>query len=132
VFKKITNRLRKWDQSYLCYDKVFVNSQYTADLALQLYGLKSDISYPKINPAFFEPSVEVVPHNYHLFVGRLTKLVRETDKIIRLFNEAKFPLLVMGSGPDELELQHLARETIIFLGWIVDTQERVNIIKNAK
>jgi glycosyltransferase involved in cell wall biosynthesis len=65
-------------------------------------------------------------------VGRLVKFVRETDKIIKLFNHIKKPLIVMGNGPDELALKAMANDNIIFVGWIDDLQERMDIMKKAK
>ena len=133
LFKKISKRLRKRDKKFTCYDKVVANSKYTAKLAEEIYDIKnSTVKYPEVDPLFFQQSVNTEPHNYYLYAGRLTKLVKEVDVLIDLFNKAGLPLLIMGSGPDEEELQKMAEETIIFLGRIDDAQERINIIKNAK
>lgn len=54
---------------------------------------------------------------YFVYVGRLVNFVRESKIIIQLFNALQLPLVMIGSGPDELELKALAGDTIIFTGW---------------
>ena len=46
--------------------------------------------------------------------------MRECEIIIKLFNELKLPLLMIGSGPDEEKLKNIAGETIIFTGRMQD------------
>lgn len=115
IFKKISKRLRQWDKKFRHYDEVVANSHYTANLAKEIYGINAQVQYPHIAKIFLDQEANNNPHNYYLYVGRLTKLVREADTIIHLFNKFRQPLLVMGSGPDEIELQKMAGDTIIFL-----------------
>jgi hypothetical protein len=94
---------------YTKFDKVFANSKYTAHVAEELYGMKHiQIKYPRIPNTFFLPAVQEIPQAYYLYVGRLVSFVREADKIIKLCNELKIPLIVMGSGPDEVYLKSIA------------------------
>jgi len=58
--------------------------------------------------------------------------VREADKIIKLCNELKVPLIMMGNGPDEVYLKSIAGPSIIFIGRIADIDDKIKIIKNAK
>jgi hypothetical protein len=44
----------------------------------------------------------------------------------------KIPLIVMGSGPDELYLKSIANPWIIFIGWIKDVDEKIKIISQSK
>jgi len=78
------------------------------------------------------PAVEENPQEYYVYVGRLVNFVRESDKIIKLCNQLKIPLIVMGSGPDEVYLKSIAGPSIIFIGRITDIDEKIKIIKNAK
>ncbi|MDO4713419.1 MAG: hypothetical protein Q4B28_01900 [bacterium] len=48
LFDWITPRLRKWDLQYREFDKVVFNSQYTAQLAKELYGMEGEVRYPKV------------------------------------------------------------------------------------
>jgi len=61
----------------------------------------------------------------------VTALVKEVDLIIKLFNHFHIPLLVVGSGPDEIQLKAMAGDTIIFLGQM-SPQELLPLIKNAR
>jgi len=76
--------------------------------------------------------VERNPQSYYLYIGRLVTLVREADKIIKLCNELKVPLIMMGNGPDEVYLKSIAGPSIIFIGRIADIDDKIKIIKNAK
>ena len=73
------------------------------------------IKYPRVTEKCFIPTVQETPLEYYLYMGRLVNFVRETDKIIKLCNEMRVPLIVMGSGPDEIYLKSIAGPTIIFI-----------------
>jgi glycosyltransferase involved in cell wall biosynthesis len=90
------------------------------------------VKYPRIPDRFFIPAVQETPQAYYLYVGRLVNFVRETDKIIKLVNEMNVPLIVMGSGPDEVYLKSIAGPSIIFIGRITDIDEKIKIISQAK
>lgn len=90
------------------------------------------VKYPLVTKKCFIPTIEKEPQPYYLYIGRLVNFVRETDKIIKLCNELKVPLIVMGSGPDETYLKSIAGPTIIFIGRIQDVDDKIKIIKNAK
>jgi len=132
LFQKIVPGLRKWDKKFVKFDKVKVNSKYTAKLAKEIYGIESKISYPKISSVFINSHPNKYFSEYYLYIGRLTKLVKEVDIIIRLFNKIDAPLLIMWSGPDEEELKKLAGNSIMFIGWIEDEKERMEIMSKAK
>jgi len=132
LFKKIISKLQKRDQQFTQYDKVWANSKYTAKLAKKIYGIDAEVKYPQVPKRFLDrqPSKEIA--NYYLYVGRLTTLVKELDLIIKLFNETKQPLLIMGTGPDEHRLKDMAKWSIIFLGRIDDEKEMIKIIQQSK
>ncbi len=116
LFDKIVPMLRKWDQKFTKFDTVVCNSHYTQKLAKDLYGLESSVSYPKIADQYWYAGISSQPMPYCVYVGRLVNFVRETGLIIQLFNRLNLPLIVIGSGPDEMELKALAGDTIIFTG----------------
>ena len=68
--------------------------------------------------------ISQTPKPYFVCVGRLVSFVRECEVIIKLFNELKLPLLMIGSGPDEEKLKNIAGETIIFTGRMQEGQFR--------
>ena len=90
------------------------------------------ISYPPINHKFATAEIVEEPLSYFIYVGRLVNFVRETDVIIKLFNELGLPLIMMGSGPDGLYLKSIAKPNIIFIGWITDIEERIKIMSQAR
>ena len=116
LFKKITPKLRKRDQSYTKFDTIISNSHYTQNLAKQIYGFSSTVHYPTISDQYRYMGISQTPKPYFVCVGRLVSFVRECEIIIKLFNELKLPLLMIGSGPDEEKLKNIAGETIIFTG----------------
>jgi len=99
LFNFIVPRLRKWDLKFHHFDSVVCNSHYTQELAEELYGLKSTVSYPKIADQYWFAGISPKPMPYFVYVGRLVNFVRETGLIIQLFNRLKLPLVVIGSGP---------------------------------
>lgn len=133
LFRRISEKLRERDLKYTKFDTIYANSEYTAELAKKLYGMNHvTISYPHIDPAFATAETVEEPLPYFVCIGRLVNFVRESDVIIKLFNELGLPLIMMGSGPDEVYLKSIAKENIIFVGWINDVQEKIQIIGQAR
>ncbi len=133
LFHRIVPKLRKRDLKFTKFDKVYANSKYTAKVAEELYGMKNiEIKYPRVTQKCFVPAIQEAPQPYYIYIGRLVNFVRETDKIIKLCNELKVPLIVMGSGPDEVYLKSIAGPSIIFIGRISDADEKIKIISQAK
>ena len=97
LFKSITPILRKRDLKYTQYDKIYANSQYTAQEAKKLYHIKSTVKYPKIKSEFLNEPIDNQSSEYYVCVGRLVRFVREVDTIIKLFNQTRKNLLIIGS-----------------------------------
>ena len=132
LFRYIACILKNRDLKYTKFDTIYANSEYTAELAKKLYHMPQiTVSYPRINPAFATAEIVEEPHPYYLYVGRLVNFVRETDVIIQLFNELGLPLIMMGSGPDEVYLKSIAKPNIIFIGWIADPAEKLKVMSEA-
>lgn len=133
IFHRIVPKLRKRDLKFTKFDKIYANSKYTAHEAEKLYGIHNiTVKYPIVTPKCFLPAVVETPQHYYLYIGRLVSFVREADKIIKLCNELKVPLIMMGDGPDEVYLKSIAGPTIIFIGRIADVDEKIKIIQNTK
>ncbi len=133
IFNRIVPKLRTRDLKFTKFDRIYANSKYTAQEAKKLYDMEHiTVKYPRIPGKFFIPAVQETPLEYYIYVGRLVNFVRETDKIIRLCNDLKVPLIVMGSGPDEAYLKSIAGPSIIFIGWINDIDEKIKIISQSR
>lgn len=130
LFKRITPRLRKRDKKFTQFDEVYANSNYTAKLAKDLYGLDAKIKYPLVHmPANLGPE-ESLP--YYVYAGRLVKFVKEVDKIIEVFNHTHDPLIIIGTGPDQKELKSMAKGNIVFIEWFDNKPEMYKIMAQAK
>ena len=130
IFKKITPKLQRRDLKYTKYNKIYTNSKYTQKLAKEIYNIESSVKYPKLNQIFFNEKVIETPKEYMVCTGRIVKFVREIDLIIKAFNKINYPLIIIGSGPDEKELKKLAKKNISFT-WR-NPPNMVEIIKNAR
>lgn len=132
IFNKMVPRLRNRDKKYTHFDEVYVNSEYTEKLTKEIYWIRSKISYPQISEEFRDGDVTENPMDYYVFVWRTVKFVKELDKIVQLFNETEEPLLIIWDGPDEKELKLMSKWNIIYLWWMKNVKERIDIIRKAK
>jgi len=125
--------LRKRDRRKNLYTTVYSNSYYTKSVIEKWYGRKNSIvRYPTIEEVFLSSPALKKPYEYYLFVWRIVTFVRELDKIIDMCNTLRLPLIIMGSGPDEIALKERAWPTITFIWHISDHNEKATIIKQAK
>lgn len=132
LYQLASNYLRPRDLQERHYDTVFCNSKYTAKLAKKLYNIDWHVKYPTIDNAFIQTQVIVEPKNYFVFVGRVQRYVREIDKVIELCNKLMIPLIVLGDGPDMEYAKTIAWNSIVFVGQIIDVEEKINIIKQSR
>lgn len=130
IFKMIVPILRKWDKKFTKFDECVANSRYTAGLAKEIYWMECKIKYPKVSKEYLNQWVSENVMPYFVYVWRLVSFVKECDVIIELFNKLWTPLIMIGSGPDELYLKSLAKDNIKFLWW--NPSGMVDIIRNAK
>jgi glycosyltransferase involved in cell wall biosynthesis len=134
IFRLVSTYLRPRDKQSRHYDTVVSNSHYTAWLAKQLYWISSSIHYPTIAKQFYITTIAKEHHirDYYIFVGRIVMFVRELDRIIALANELKFPLLIVGDGPDKSYLESIAWDTVHFIGRVDDVTTKIDLIKHAR
>lgn len=130
IFKKITPKLQRRDLKYTKYNKIYTNSKYTQKLAKEIYNIESNVKYPKLNQIYFNEKIIEIPKEYIVCTWRIVKFVREIDLIIKTFNKINYPLIIIGSGPDEEELKKLAKKNISFT-WR-NPPNMIEIIKNAR
>lgn len=136
LYKKITPSLRRWDSQPRTYDRIYANSLSTQKQIQKLYFSDQEVDiqivHPPIEERFFYERVNTQPHNYFLYINRLTKRFKHLDKIIDLCNRHQLPLLVAWDWPDKEELMAMAGPTITFVGWVSDIDTKIQLIKNAK
>lgn len=111
--------LRLWDkESASRADHLLAISNWTAQKIKQAWGRDSHVIYPPVDVKRFAPANE--RDDFYLFVARLVPY-KMTTEIIKAFNELKFPLIIVGDGPEMSHLQKLAKENIKLLGYQPDS-----------
>ena len=112
---------RLWDKEAADRpDVLLVNSEYTRARVSKYYRRESAVVYP---PASFavEKITPLCERKGFLMVSRLVAS-KHIDVVIEAFNKLKLPLTIVGIGPREKHLRHIAEKHIHFLGEVDDTK----------
>lgn len=116
----LMNYIRMWDR--LSADRVdyfIANSNNVAKRIQKHYHRDSTVIHPPVDSSFFEPVNEV--EDFFLVVSRLVPYKR-VDLAIQACNDLKLPLRIIGIGPEESRLKHIAGPTVKFLGRLSDDE----------
>jgi glycosyltransferase involved in cell wall biosynthesis len=116
------HRLRIWDVvSSERPDRFLANSLTTQSRISKIYRRHSEVIYPPVNTAKYQPVAAAEIGDYALSVGQLVAYKR-IDLIIEACIRRKQPLKIVGTGPEEAKLKALAAESpyIEFLGRVSD------------
>jgi len=114
------NYLRAWDlASASRVDYFLANSQTVANRIAKYYRREARVISPPVEVASF--SVAQTIDDYFLIVGQLVPYKR-FDLAIDVFNQLKYPLVVIGEGPQYSRLKKAARENIRFVGRLSDAE----------
>lgn len=122
----VINYLRKWDsQAAFRPDKIIAISKEVQARITKYYGLESEIIYP---PVILDSTTTkkdtqhvFIKEPFFLVVSRLVPYKR-IDLAIRACNRLKLPLVIIGTGIEEIFLKRIAGPTIIFLGNLTDDE----------
>ncbi|MCB4790446.1 MAG: glycosyltransferase [Elusimicrobia bacterium] len=111
--------LQDWDVESSRNVKEFIGiSEHIINKIKKYYNRDAKVIYPPVD-------VENYPNawdgNYYLMVTAMVPYKR-TDLAIEVFNELKYPLKIIGKGPDESKLRKMANPNIEFLGWLSDEE----------
>jgi glycosyltransferase involved in cell wall biosynthesis len=110
--------LKQWDKHAADQVDYFIaNSQEVKKRIQQAYGRTSEIIYPFVDTGFWHSSRD--KQGYFLIAGRLQR-AKNLEVVIKVFNNLKLPLHVVGSGRHENYLRSIAGPTITFLGRLSD------------
>lgn len=94
------------------------------------YHRESKVLYPPVFVPSTPPPSSTAQRRYYCYAGRLEKEKR-VELIIKVFNENKLPLYIMGAGRQREELKKMAKPNIKFLGF-KSTKELYTIFLKAK
>lgn len=118
--RSLISKLRQWDYyASKRTDEWLAISNTVAKRIKKYYRKDSEVIYP---PTDIEELLQNKkgPGDYYLIVSRLTQY-KNIDLAIKVFNDLKLPLYIIGEGADRKRLESIAKETIKFLGWKNDT-----------
>ena len=106
--------LRRWDRASASRaDHLLAISHWTAARIKQAWGRESQVIYPPVDVDRFSPAQERA--DFYLHVSRLVPY-KMTAEIVHAFNQLKFPLLIVGDGPEMPHLKKIANDNVKLLG----------------
>ena len=114
------NYIRMWDKiSADRPDRYIANSKFIASRIKKYYNKDAFIINPPVSAEKFYISKNV--EDYYLMVGRALPYKR-FDIAVKAFNKLKFPLKIIGKGPEMDKLKKHANSNIDFLGYLNDKE----------
>ena len=122
--------LRVWDyQAAQRVDKFIANSKFVAKRIKRFYHRDSKVIYPPVETHKYK----LIPQKekYFVLMSRLRPYKR-VDLAIDAFNETRLPLKIIGGGWEIGCLKKQANNNIEFLGEIISTEKKNQIIGHAR
>lgn len=124
--------LRSWDKRFTKFSTVEFNSEYTQQLAKEIYNIEWKVKYPPIPQNYLNAEINTETKDYYIYIWRIVKFSKEVDKIIQLFNSTWDKLVIIWSWPDEIELKKISNSNIKYLWYIFDDNEICRLLKQSK
>ena len=116
----VNHFLRMWDfKSSKRPDYLIANSIETQKRIEKFYRRNSTVIYPPVSIPSIITNYELRTTPYFITVSRLAR-AKNVDILIKVANEKKFNLRIIGIGRDEKYLKSLAGPTVSFLGNVHD------------
>ncbi len=100
-------------------DYFVANSQTVANRIAKYYRRESQVIFPPVAVSSF--SIAQTMEDYFLAVGQLVPYKR-FDLAIEAFNQLKYPLVIVGEGPEYSKLKRTAGDNIRFVGRLSDAE----------
>ncbi|TXI34120.1 MAG: glycosyltransferase family 4 protein [Candidatus Moraniibacteriota bacterium] len=121
--RMLMSYLRIWDrQAAERPDVLLANSHYTQARIAKYYRREATVIYPPVTLAEETESGTGSEKRHHfLVVSRLTKS-KQVMAVVEAFNKLGLPLMVVGTGPEEVNLRKMAKDNITFTGFLADTE----------
>lgn len=132
ITRPIAELLKIWDKNAARKIDFFIaNSNFIAEKIRKYYAREATVIFPPVNTDIFYPETKKPQNNYFLMVGRLLYYKR-FDLGIRAFNELKYPLKIVGKGPEHKKLKLLSNSSRIEFLPEPDDRELRWLYANAK
>ena len=114
--------LRKWDiNSGQLPTYLIASSAHVARRIQKYYHRNAVVIHPPVDTSLFKPSSKDA--GYYLMVTALVPYKR-VDLAIQAFNQLKFALKIIGTGPEKKFLEQMAGPTIELMGLRTDSDVR--------
>lgn len=129
ITRYLLHQIRQWDViSANRVDFFIANSHHTARRIWRCYRRKAKVIYPPVQVDKFPFQED--KSDYYVTVSRLVSY-KKVGLIVEAFNQSGLPLVVIGDGPDMIQIRALAKSNITLLG-SVDDETVKKYISNAK
>ncbi|MFQ6082972.1 MAG: glycosyltransferase [Candidatus Aminicenantia bacterium] len=129
IIPPIISYLRLWDESSAQRVDCFIaNSKNVAHRIKKYYRREAEVIHPPVDTDFFKPSNK--EGEYYLIVSALVPYKR-IDLAISAFNQTKYPLKIVGVGPEYKKLKEMSNSNIEFLKSVTD-KELLRLYQSAK
>lgn len=113
----ILERWRQWDWLVAQrVDRYVANSQATRRRIAGCFNREADVVYPPVELKRFAPGVV---GDHYLVLSELMRH-KHIAVAIEAFNRLRWPLVIVGDGPDARRLMRLAGPTVSFAGRVTD------------
>lgn len=120
----LMNYIRVWDYcSSNGVDSFISNSNFVKGRVRKYYQRNSIVINPPVQVDKFYLTPENELGDYFLITGRMMKY-KKMDLVIRVFNELKIPLKIIGKGVEYKNLKKIAGPTVEFLGRVSEEKLR--------
>lgn len=125
--------IEKWkveDKKYAqSADLIIANSKNIQQKIKSFYETDSKIIYPPVRVIDLKLD-EIKQKDFYLIVNRLVTY-KHIDKVINVFNDNEKSLVIIGDGPEKMNLENLAHDNIFFTGY-VDEELKFQYISRCK
>ena len=130
---KLVSDLRLWDYHASKNVDLFIgNSKYIAGRIKKYYRRNAVVVYPPVATELFDGQYKTIKQDFYLILSVLSQY-KNIELAIEAFACNKKPLVIAGSGPDELRLRELAKNApnISFVGRVSQSR-KVELLRQSK
>lgn len=122
IMSAIRPYLQKWDiNTSKDVDYFIANSENIKNKINKYYNRNAEVIYPPVDTGRYDIIDDVKQEDFYLIVSAFAPY-KKIDLAVRVFNEIRRPLKIIGIGQDENKLKKLAGDNIEFLGWRSDEE----------
>jgi glycosyltransferase involved in cell wall biosynthesis len=125
ISRPAVSYLRAWDKiAAQRPDRVVAISKAVQKRIKKYHKRDSEVIYPPVDIDFFTQqrtgkNILRKKDGFYLLVGRLVGY-KKADLAVKAFNKLGLPLVIVGTGREEVRLRKMAKENIFFAGELTD------------